>query len=219
MANRLITITWNSKFTKIKTEVKPENHVYLADNSIGSTEWNTTYLPHLFNYLLKYHQEWLQNGEVIPETETQQKDNADILNFSDNFKVWLDSEVVQTGKSRDWISFDALKKKLLASEYWMHLQKPAKSIGAMQFLKKELRDRNDTRKWIREQKNINKKTVYFWSLAGHQLREQYDNHNHNHFSGRKRLRSKSCTQEFDELCAKIGDQINGPPQKKHKDQN
>ena len=39
LANRLLTMTWNSKFTKKKEEVDPDNHIYLADLTIGNEQW------------------------------------------------------------------------------------------------------------------------------------------------------------------------------------
>ena len=195
MANRLITVTWNSRFTKNQDEVKPDEHIYLADNNIGSKSWNDKYLPHLFNYSLKYHTKWLDNGQVIYETESQTEDNADILRFSDNFKIWLDTVAVKTNDIHDYITFDQLKRKLLASEYWANLPKSNKSIGAEAFLKKELRDRNETRSWIRNQKTIRGKVHYFWLLAGFVSVDHAKNQeNRNQISGRKRLRSKSSSQ-------------------------
>ena len=117
LANRLLTMTWNSKFTKKKEEVDPDNHIYLADLTIGNEQWKQKYLPHLFNYLVKYHTKWLQNGEVIPESSIIQQDNEDILNFSDNFKNWLNGVVKRTGNVRDKISFKDLSNKLLTSQY------------------------------------------------------------------------------------------------------
>ena len=206
MGNRLITITWNTKFTKNPDKVDPENGVFLANPKIGSTLWNEKYLPHLFNHLLKYHNEWMENGEVIPETETQKEDNDDILKFSDSFKNWMDAIVVKTNKKRDYVKIEDLKKLLCGSEFWSNLSKSQKAVGAEQFLKRELRDRDETRSWLRKQKTINGEVKYFWNLSGHILKTE-DKENVRRYSGVKRLRSKSSSQ-FNDLCLNILNTIN-----------
>ena len=106
-----------------------------------------------------------------------------------------------------------------ASEYWANMQKNVKSNGAHQFLKKELQDRNDTRKFIRTQKTKNGLRDYVRNLAGHMLRSECTE-KQRQLSGRKRLRSKFVTQEFNDICSNIGDNINSnmsqPSKKKQK---
>lgn len=222
MANRLFMITWNSKFTLKIEEVDPENHVYLADTTIGGELWKRKYLPHLFNYLVKYHQKWLQNGEVIPEPEEMKTANEDILNFSDNFKTWLKTVAIPTGKVRDSISINNLAMNLIKSEYWINLPKHVKNMGAANFLKKELKDRESTRVWYRKQKTENKRHYYGGFLTGYLLLEKCnmnnddtgvylsddedkENINNSNRKTRKRLLSKSS----DDLDIE-------PPNKKHK---
>ena len=173
LANRLLTVTWDSKFTKNKDEVNDKKHIYLADTTIGNEEWKKKYLPHLFNYLLKYHTKWLEMGEQIPESSIIQQDNEDILNFSDNFKNWLNGVVKKTENVRDKIRLKDLSDKLLTSQYWTNLPKNAKSIGAQSFLKRELRDREETRLCIKKQATINRKIEYGLFLAEHVWIEDY----------------------------------------------
>lgn len=202
MANRLLTVTWNSKFTKNKEEVDEEKHIYLADTTIGDEQWKEKYLPHLFNYLVRYHTKWLESGEQIPESSIIKQDNEDILNFSDNFKNWLNGVVKKTENIRDKVSFNDLKTRLLESEYWTNLTKTAKSIGVKAYLRRELRDREETRLWMKKQHCVNGKITYGQFLAGHVLIEDYiendenddnvnDEDKENQLIGKKRLRSRS----------------------------
>ena len=215
----------------------------MADPVIGSTLWNDEYLPHLFNYLLKYHTEWLENGEVIPETENQEQVASDILNFSDNFKYWLDSEIIKTSNTRDFVDLEDLKRKLLNSEYWSNLSKHNKGIGAYHFLLKELKDRVETTKLLVRQKTVKRKVIYGWFLTKYCFKDQYqriqnqnnkligkrrkrsdiidenmENHDveANDKNGRK-LRSKSTSNEIVEaMLANISNTINNNEEPKNK---
>ena len=213
ISDRLLTIKWNSRFTKDPEQVDESKHIYLADNNIGSSAWTKKYAPHIFNYLLKYHEKWLENGQNIPETEEQKHMNQDILAFSDHFKNWLDSVVTKTENKRDSISLDKLVNKLIPSEYWTNLSESLKSIGALTFLKRELKDRVETIDWMRRQKVVNKQRICGAFLAGHRFKDEYEysrsmevdndehdsnqlNKNNNKFIGKKRLRSKSNSMDF-----------------------
>jgi len=229
MSQRLLTIKWKSKFTKEKNLIDESKHIYLANNDIGSPTWIKQYTPHIFNYLLKYHVKWLENGEVIPETESQKDINEDILAFSDNFKSWLDSVVTKTGNARDSIALEKLVNKLIPSEYWVNMSKSAKSIGALGFLKRELKDRIETSEWLRRQKIVKKQRYCGAFLCGHKFKDQstysksYD-YNVNEMEiddkendvnqinkyekiiGKKRLRSKSNSTDI----------LGSPPTKKQR---
>lgn len=214
LSQRLITVKWRSVFTKNLHEVDESKRVYLADNNIGSSSWINKYAPHIFNYLLKYHEKWLENGEIIPETESQKFMNEDIIAFSDHFKNWLYSVVTKTEKKRDSVSLDRLVNKLLPSEYWVNMSKSVKSIGALTFLKRELKDRIETIDWMRRQKVVNKRRICGSFLAGHRFKDECEyehsesmemdkennfnelNKNNDKITGKKRLRSKSNSIDF-----------------------
>lgn len=59
-----------------------------------------------------------------------------MLNVSDNFKNWLESEVVPTYNEQDFVSFEGLNRKLINSDYWQNMPKGTKGLGTLQFLKK-----------------------------------------------------------------------------------
>lgn len=232
MAQRLLTVKWSSRFTKDPKEVDESKHVYLADNDIGDTKWIKKYAPHIFNYLLKYHQRWLENGSKIPETESQKDINDDIIQFSDHFKTWLYSVITKTENKRDSIPLNKLVNKLLPSEYWVNMSKSVKKIGALTFLKRELKDRVETVNWLRKQRMVNAKRIHGAFLSGHRFTDEYEysqsfqdnsekmevdedenvineselNRNKNKITGKRRLRSKSISMDLSK----------SPPKKKHR---
>ena len=225
LAQRLLTIKWRSVFTKKIEDVDESKRIYLADHNIGSSSWLQQYAPHIFNYLLKYHQKWLENGQNIPETEDQMDANADILQFSDTFKNWLYSEVIKTENKRDSIGLDRLVNRLIPSEYWINMSKSTKSYGALTFLKRELKDRVETMEWLRRQKVVKGKRICRAFLAGHKFIDECEsmdiddvdndndgdtdndsNKNNKKHIGKKRLRSKSNSMDFQD----------SPPSKKRR---
>ena len=153
---RLITYEWKSKFVKEKEKVNENDNVYLADEYIASKEFAQRYGSQLFNILCLYHKKFMDNNQQISLTLKQKMNNSEILRISDGFKSWIDANIVFTDDKHDYITLPQIEQKFRSSEFWLHLTTTVKLCGAASYVKKQIMNRSELKKWYRKEKVISK---------------------------------------------------------------
>ena len=168
--DRLITYEWKSKFVKKQEQVNESDNVYLADEYIGSKEFAKRYGSQLFNILCIYHKKFMDNNQEICLTSKQKMNNSEILRMSDGFKSWMEETIVFTDNKSDFLTLPEIEQKFRSSEFWLHSTTTVKSCGVESYVKKQIMNRPELKKWYRKEKVVSKgKKKYDGYLIRHKF--------------------------------------------------
>ena len=105
----------------------------------------------------------MDNNQQISLTLKQKMNNFEILRISDGFKSWIDANIVVTDDKHDYITLPQIEQKFRSSEFWLHLTTSVKLCGAASYVKKQIMNRSELKKWYRKEKVVSK-GKYCWKF-------------------------------------------------------
>jgi len=187
MQKRIIISNWDSKFVDDIELVDKSKNIYLADKNVGKPHWIKKYGSTIFHILCENYQKYIKDGETFKLSNKQKENKENVLRISDGFKIWFDSITTKTDDKKDFITFEELGRKLSCSEYWTLKNKNQKTMGALEYFKKSIKNYSDIIECYKKEKNLGRKNgkqqkIYGGILIKHQFKDDFEsNYNKNNY--------------------------------------